>query len=201
MLLALATPAGAKDVMTASKTFGAGTAETVYIDFPAGDLVITEGSASDVRATMTARCAHGGRRCVEQAQWVRLVSETTGKTLRLELQGVPKFNNHGLSIELRLEVPRTLAASVKMGAGELDISGLERGVDVHMGAGDVKIRMPEPAVRSVRLKVGIGETVLSRPGERRNGSGFLGKALRWEGLGSADVAVHLGVGDIGVTLE
>ena len=201
LILALAAPAAAKDVMTASRTFRIGDAEAVHVDFPAGDLLIAEGTGSDLRAIMTARCAHGGSRCIQQAREIRLVSEIRGKRLNLELQGEPKFNTHGLSIELRVEVPKALATSVKMGAGELEIRGLERDLDVDMGAGDVTIRMAETAVRSVRLKVGIGETALRSRGERHSGSGFLGKVLRWRGQGSADVDVHLGVGDIGVTLE
>ena len=115
-------PAAAKDVMTASRTFRIGDAEAVHVDFPAGDLVLAEGTGSDLRAIMTARCAHGGSRCIRQAREIRLVSEIRGKRLNLELQGEPKFNTHGLSIELRVEVRKALAASVKMGVGDIGVT-------------------------------------------------------------------------------
>jgi len=58
----------------------------------------------------------------QQAREIRLVSEIRGKRLNLELQDAPKINTHGLSIELRVEVPKDLATSVKMGVGDIGVT-------------------------------------------------------------------------------
>jgi hypothetical protein len=202
LLLALASPAAAGQLQTVSKTFSTESAANIEVGFPAGDLTITAGDGSEVAVDMTARCGHDYGTCAEQAREVRLTSEKRGGTLHFKLEGLRKVNSHGLSIDLRMRVPRSLALSVEMGAGDLEVRGMEGDVEVHLGAGHVDIRAPERAVHSVKLAVGVGDATMLRQRERHEGSGFISKTLRWRGgAGPAGVQVDVGVGDVDVRLE
>jgi hypothetical protein len=188
--------------LTVSKTYPAAGITAVHIEFPAGDLYLSGSKDSEVSVTMTARCRASESRCAERARRIRLLSETRENTLFFKLEKLPKFNHPWLHVGLQVRIPRGLAAAVEMGAGDLDIRGLDRDVKVHMGAGDVDIHAPERFVGSVDVHVGIGDAAMSRGGNRLDGSGWLSKRLRWhEGRGPARVEVDLGVGDVGVALD
>jgi hypothetical protein len=205
LLLCALTPfARAGDLQTVTKTFKTDGAHDLRIDFPAGELTIVAADVVDVSATMTARCNDSDdySDCEERAERVRLLSDVQGGTLRLKLEGLPKANRHGFSIELRLEVPKSLGLSVDMGAGEVDIRGMEDDVTVELGAGDATVHAPEQSIHSVRLTVGLGDATLVHGHDRIEGKGFISKSLRWhEGRGPARIEVDLGVGDIDVALD
>jgi hypothetical protein len=201
LALVLAVPASASQTLRASKDFVVGDASEVRVDFPAGSLEIGTSPDSRLHATMTARCKFG-HDCSRRAENLRLVSETHGRTLVVKLEGLAKFNNKGLEVTLRLAVPRELELDVEMGAGELDVRGAENDVTVDVGAGDVEIRIPQQAVRSVHVDVGVGDATFRAPHGRVRGGGWISKHLAWDdGAGDARVRVHLGVGDASVMLD
>jgi hypothetical protein len=201
-LVSWAASAEAKELQTVWRTFSVADARAARIEFPAGDLTITATDTDSVLAIMTAHCSGSLTACAERAENIRLVSRTSGSTFHLELEGMPKTNKRGLSVELEIEIPRSLTMVVDMGAGDLAVRGAEHDVELHLGAGNVRVNMRERAVRSVRAHVGVGDADLRSPHGSVPGAGFLSKSLRWsDGTGTARIRVDLGVGDVDVRLE
>jgi len=197
---AAVTPARADETRTVSGVFTTAGADHMSIEFPSGTLTLVAGEGDSIVAVMKAHCRHGD--CMPRIEQVRLVSEREGSVVHLALQGYPKWNHHGLEISLRLEIPRRLAVDVDMGAGDLAVRGLQQDVALRLGAGDVVLQLPESAVRSVRAHVGLGDATLHGHRGNVDGSGFLGKTLRWtDGTGASRVRVDLGVGDVSVSLD
>ena len=91
-----------------------------------------------------------------------------------------------------------------MGAGEVRISGLGRDLNVELGAGDIEIRMPEDAVRSVELQAGVGDAQLrrTRGSVETARAHLIGASVRWnEGRGDARVQAQVGAGDVDLVLD
>jgi hypothetical protein len=147
-------------------------------------------------------CNRRTNRCMEAAKALRLVYNTTGSRLRVEVKHWPKVGHRGLHVVARINVPRDLPLRTDLGVGELNIEGIAGDLTVDVGVGEVSITLPKEAIGSVTLDTGIGEANLVASGRRYESSGFLAQELRWDkGPGRAGVSVNCGVGEIDVTLK
>jgi len=203
LLLSAATAhADTRVFQSVSRAWSATGLGVVDLDVPAGELRVEAGSDDSVRVTMLARCAGSLRRCADKAERLTLVTDRRDRHLHLRLKGVPKLDWDGLSVELRVEVPKSCEVTVDMGAGELVVRDVERDLDVDMGVGDVTVIMPGNEVRSVELRLTIGDATLRTPDGTREASGVFGNRLDWHrGPGSARVDVGLKVGSVDVRLH
>jgi hypothetical protein len=197
LLLPAAAPA---DVTrgVATKSIPVQSAERVVIDFSVGELEIVAIDGQEIHLTVEARCKRN-RNCDELSDEVRVITKTSADEVEIEVDGNDWHKDYHL--RGRIEVPRSLAVEVSMKVGELEIEGVEQDLDVDLGVGEVDIELPESAVRSVDLRVSIGDASL-RP--RSGGSsvrGWLGKQVEWQdGKGRSRVDIDLSVGDAKVRL-
>ena len=196
------TAARAEELGTLVGRWPAGNAEEIRVEFPVGELAIEASDDTEIRAELSVRCRRGGKSCIERSKRLRLVTQVSGRTRQIRLDGLPKFGSHGLEVTLRIAVPKTLAVNAEMGVGDCRVEGLMRDVRVELGVGDVSVLAKESDVRSVHLTVGIGDASLHHGSQSQAVSGLLGRKVRWsEGSGAAHVSVELGVGDIDVRLD
>ena len=202
--LAVVAPAAARaqNLGTLEGSWPAADLDAIRVHFPVGDLILESSDDAQIHAELSVRCRHGGRSCQDRARQLRIITQVTGKTRRIDLEGMPKFGSHGLETTLRIAVPKTLAVDADMGVGDCRVDGLMRDVRVELGVGDVTVQAKERDVKSVRLTVGIGDATLHHGGNAQAVSGLLGRKVRWtDGTGDSNVSVELGVGDIDVRLN
>jgi hypothetical protein len=189
-------------VRTLNQRYSVDGAKSLALDIPVGEVVIVGGDASQVTIDVELECDSDKGSCAELAKKVRLVGGKKGDRLSIQLDEWPRGNARGLEADIKVSMPRGLALQTDLGVGELQISGVEQDVNADVGVGEVKVTMPESAVRSVNLDSGVGDATLRTSEKKINGSGMVGKALKWnKGSGSADVRVDCGVGEIGVSLQ
>jgi hypothetical protein len=181
----------------------AGDLRSVDFNFGAGSVKIEGTAGSVVRLRVEARCDdESDSRCERVLERLRIETRVESGRLDLELHGLSNGHIHDLDLDATLEIPRTLALDLDMGAGEIEIDGLESAIDIDLGAGEATIRVPERAVRSVELAVGIGEATLVRNGRRHEYVRVLASPVKWEeGTGRSRIDVSLGVGQAEVTLR
>jgi len=121
----------------------------------------------------------------------------------------------------RVRVPERLAAVLKMGVGEVEVEGIEGGVDTTVGVGEITVDVP---AGTVRLKSSVGEvTVRHRAAEvgrvdldtnvgdvslrvedefiEPERSLFVGSRLTWDGKGDDDINVTVNIGEIDVSVN
>lgn len=178
--------------------------QEVRIDFPHGELEIESGEPGRVEVRLLADCERGGDRCRDRLERLAVESRSTQDALEIRIEGVPRHSSKGLRLRLRIRVPAEQRVDVDMGAGELRVTDLGRDLRVHLGAGEIEIRLPESAVGVVDLEAGVGETSLrvrgrEVDGERRH---LVGGSLHWdEGPGEAHVEAEVGAGEVQVRLD
>jgi hypothetical protein len=175
----------------------------VRIDLRYGDVRIESGSPGRVEAELTIHCRHDSKRCAEHVEEIDLEADSSGDRLRLRVVGLPRFSNHGTGIELRVLVPPGFAVDADVGAGRIEVVDVDGDLRVDLGAGEIQVRMPEEAVRSVEARAGVGEARLSRDGttlaQRRH---LVGGHVEWDsGTGEASVDLGVGAGEVAVRLE
>ena len=210
-----ATPAQAAQAgsRTITGTYEPGSAEKVQLDIPFGDVRVEGVDGGPVRARVEATC-DGDRHCAEFLKGLRLESDVRGRTLRVKLEcpkshaawnlGHDRDGSDGRDSGLRVtvQIPRSLALDLNVGAGEVNIEGLRDDVSIDMGAGEVTVRMAERVVQSVDVNLGVGETVIHQGGRTQEYARVLGGPVRWSaGKGDAGIEVNLGAGEVEVTLE
>ena len=121
----------------------------------------------------------------------------------------------------RVRVPERLAAVLKMGVGEVEVEGIEGGVDTTVGVGEITVDVP---AGTVRLKSSVGEvTVRHRAADvgrvdldtnvgdvslrvedefiEPERSLFVGSRLTWDGKGDDDINVTVNIGEIDVSVN
>ena len=207
LLAASAAPALAREVVLRdeSSAFPLEGARLLRLDLGVGDLQVDVAAGDRVEVRLKATCGEHKRRCRERAERLSLAPTRHGDDLRLRLSGQDddKGGVNYPEVELQLVVPPALALVIDMGVGEVDLSGVEGDITIDLGVGDVHVAVPEQAVRSVGIDVGIGDARLSPRQEGAHRSGFLnlGNEVDWqEGRGQARLTIDVGVGDAQVRL-
>lgn len=204
ILFATAAASGA-DVRKQTFTFPAG-GDRISVDLPVGDLVVLPSNAAQIRVDMTIRCSSTSSRCKEMAKEIELVSDRSGSSLDLEIDGYPEHSSGGglPSVDLTIWIPASTELHSEVGVGDTTVTGVEGNIDVQCGVGDVTLSALESKVRSIHIESGIGSAKLfvkKRPVEVP-GFLFLGHELDWhEGRGDARVDVEAGVGSVRVSID
>lgn len=178
-------------------------ADKVALDFPVGEVRVTGWDQRQVQLDVRLKCHRETDRCIAAAKAVRLVYRMAGDTLRVEIKNWPKFSGgKGLQVEAQVSVPRDLPLIANLGVGELVISGLEADLDGDLGVGELRVTLPQSAVRQVHLDTGIGESSLVAGGQRFERGGLISRGIDWrDGTGRSTIHLDCGVGEIAVTLK
>jgi hypothetical protein len=200
---ALAVPAHAVVLQTEARTWRVGPDHRVRLDFPVGELHVKATDGDEVRVELQVRCRRSGtEECQRKSRRLRLEHTNDGGVLRIRVEGYPKFNSRGFSLEALVLVPRHLRMDVDMGVGELEVDGMAGDLDVELGVGDATILAPRGAVKTVNVDVGIGDASLRTNGHRAHSRGWLGREVRWsEGGGASRIELSVGVGEGDVSLR
>jgi hypothetical protein len=203
--LALALPAAADDhrrVRSLTGDYATAGVQRVELRLPPGSVRIEPSPDGRLHVDLGVHCSFDDSRCEDRAERLNLESNRRGNTLDVRVDGMSNLSSLRFHVRGRILVPQGKSLEVDFPAGELAIRGLRGDLSVDAGAGEISILIREADVRSVRLGVGIGEASLSVAGRNIEGSGWLGQRVRWgEGAGASRVAVNLGVGELGVTLD
>jgi hypothetical protein len=201
--VALATPARAVLLQTDARTFKVGPDHRVRFDFPVGQLHVRATDGDEVRVQLQVRCRRGStEECQRKTRKLRLEHTDEAGRLTLKVEGYPKFDTKGFTLEALVMVPARLALNVDMGVGELEVDGMSGDLRVELGVGEATIVAPRENARAVNVDVGIGDASLRTNGHRANSRGWLGRDVRWsEGTGTSRIDLSVGVGEGSVTLR
>ncbi len=198
------TPAVADDEVVRSfrQQIPVGDAREISLDFPVGEVTVEARDDSQVGVHLQLACKHGRSRCVKAAEAVRLVYNTSGNRVHVQVKNWPKFRGGNLHVIARIEVPRNLPLRAELGVGELNIEGTTADLTVDLGIGEANITLPKEAIGSIGVDTGIGEAGINANGRRYESAGLMTRTLRWnEGTGRAEVNANCGIGEIDVTLR
>lgn len=202
-LLLAVVPVGASEIVRSFKQqIPVGDADEIALDFPVGEVTVEAWDNPQVNLEVKIACNKKTSRCEEAAKALRLVYNTSGNRLRVEVKNWPKMAGKSLHVIAKVNVPRDLPLWTDLGVGELTVQGTEGDLTLDVGVGEVNVTLPKDAIRSVDLDTGIGEANLSAAGRHYESAGLMARQLTWhEGKGNAHVKVDCGVGEIGVSLK
>jgi hypothetical protein len=120
---------------------------------------------------------------------VRLRFEPSGRQAELRLSHTP--NN---DFQIELQVPRTIDLTLRMTAGEVTIQGVDGNKDFRLHAGEVTVRVGDPAAYGpVSASVWAGEVQPGPFGEPKEG---LFKTFSREGQGRYSLHVKVKAGEV-----
>lgn len=199
-----ASSAGAEEIVRSFRQqIPAGGADGISLDFPVGEVTVEAWESSQVDLDVKLACNHHRTsRCAEAAKAVRLVYDTSGDRIRIQVKNWPKLGAKGLHVIARIHVPRDLPLRADLGVGELTVEGTTNDLTLGLGVGEVNVMVPKEAIGSVDLDTGVGEASLHANGRHYESAGLISRELRWDkGTGRAGVTVDCGVGEIDVTLR
>jgi hypothetical protein len=202
-LLLAVVPVGASEIVRSFKQqIPVGDADEIALDFPVGEVTVEAWDNPQVNLEVKIACNKRTSRCEEAAKALRLVYNTSGDRLRVEVKNWPKMAGKSLHVIAKINVPRDLPLWTDLGVGELTVQGTEGDLTLDLGVGEVNVTLPKDAIRSVDLDTGIGEANLTAAGRHYESAGLMARQITWnEGKGNARVKVDCGVGEIGVSLK
>jgi hypothetical protein len=176
----------------------------VYVDFTSGDLDIESTSGQRVEVELELECKWDADDCEELLDEVEIDWRSSERRLMLRIEGLTSWRRAKVEFDGTIRVPANAPLTIDMGAGALEVDGRLNDLEIEMGVGELRVWMPESAVESVSLDVGVGDAKLRGPDDGVDGgrSLFVGSEFYWdEGKGSARVDVELGVGDAVIYLD
>lgn len=215
-------PASASPVQSFERVVPLEGAERLDVEARAGRVSLRGGDEREVRIEVSVDCpvSFFEESCRRHARRLEIEAERRADRLDVELRGMHLLASPGMEVEMRLTVPRELAARLHLSFGEVAVSGLDGEVEVELGIGEVDVRDAGGAVRveagigevsveaepdrvgRVRIELGIGESRLVRPEGIDSKASVLGSESEWEvGAAPGEVRVRLGIGDVEVLLR
>ncbi len=178
--------------------------QAVLLDFPAGELEIEAGPEGRVEIELEIECKWRGSDCRDLLDDVEIVWRSRERRLFLKVEGLATWRLARVEVTAAVKMPAQAALDVDMAAGRLAIDGLANDVRVDMGAGEVRLWLPESAVESVAIDVAVGDARFR--GKAANVTGrrsmLIGSEVQWnDGPGKARIDVELGAGEVTVSLD
>ncbi len=204
LLLAVASPAVAEEVRTITQNFDASALESLYVDFPIGELKVEGTSSERIMVEIVIKCTRSRSldACIDRAEDISLESRERSDDLNLSIEGFSKWRSRGMNIEMKVLVPEALDVRIDMSIGELEMKQLFGNVNVDMGIGEVSLQSSEEMVGRVSLDTGIGESSLSTHRGKSSSAGLFTREIAWtEGNGDSEIQIELGIGEISVRLR
>ncbi len=160
--------------------------------------IIAEGSASEIRVRLNIR--RGGSRGDQALRDIQ-VKFRPGRSARLDIE-TPEgsrsvFND--IAIEAEIIVPRETHLRAELGVGNLRITGVQGDLDAHVGVGDLRVEVPDPAeYRSVHAEAGVGS--VQHPFRSGRSRGWLGRSFSGGSpRGKYRLEAKVGVGDLKIS--
>src|SRR5215218_3144439 len=147
-------PAGADEIVRSFRQqIPAAGAGQIHLDFPVGEVTVEAWDNPQVDLDVKIACNNkSSSRCVEAAQSLRLVYNTSGDRLHVKVKNWPKLRgSKGLHVIARINVPRDLPLRTELGVGELNVHGTTGDLDLDLGVGEVNVTLPKDSIRSVDL--------------------------------------------------
>lgn len=206
LLLALAGPAAAQEEAPAesfrlTQSFSVGNATWVSLELSVGDLEVRSSDGPDFEVDLEIECTAKGAKCEKLARALKIDSRRRGDRLEIRLKGPTRAMGSTIRLKGTVLAPRRLPLAIELGVGDLEVSGFTHDLRLEVGVGNLQVRLPESAVRIVDLDTNVGKAALVLPSGRLEGTGLVGKALRWtSGRGSSAVELDVNVGNIEIVL-
>jgi hypothetical protein len=131
---------------------------------------------------------------------LKLEPAVAGGTLTLELKP-ETHDDRNFSESWTVRLPASLAATVKLGVGDVKVLDLASDIEVELGVGDVTIEGQYASFGSVHANCGVGDVSMRTPEGREEGEGFIAHTLHAKGPGKASIRASAGVGDVKIRLR
>jgi DUF4097 and DUF4098 domain-containing protein YvlB len=155
---AITTRAEASDVV--KKTFAATAIKELDLETASGDVTI-KGGAAEAGVVATKR---------KFDQGCELKIELSGTTLVVEND--KDGSDRDCEVDLEITLPRAVALDLEIGAGDVDVAGVEGAVEFKLGAGDLTIT--DSVLKDIDGKSGSGDVTVTATigkGELKIGAG------------------------------
>lgn len=202
-LCLLAAPAVAgRELHSFAKEFPGADLTGVELEVPVGEVIVDVHDSSAVKVDVVIRTSKEGIDAARAVREISLESEKEGGWLELEVEGYEGWKDNGVSVDVTLRVPASLALKLELGVGEAKTFGLTKDTTVTVGVGECEVTMAASRVRSARATAGVGDASIRLPDKRLPGQGFIGRTVSWkDGTGTAEVELKVGVGEAKLNLD
>lgn len=205
LAMLFATAARADDYLQAEpRAFDLEGARHIRIEFPIGKFTLEGDDGQNVRVQVRIDCKDTDYDdCKDEARRVRIDHTTSGSVFRLEFSGVHKdWAGRHITVEAHVLVPHALAASLNMGVGKCDVTGMTRDLELEMGVGELHVRGEQTDYRDAEAESGVGDASIDTRDGRIRERGFIGHEAHWsEGRGAGSIRAHVGVGEANIDLR
>jgi hypothetical protein len=175
----------------------------VVIHAGVGDVEVISDPGSQIIARVELRPKHFGifsRHSDPEIERLALEPEVSNGTLTLRLKP-ETHGDRGFAESWTVRLPASLAATVKLGVGDVKVLDLTSDVEVQLGVGDVTIEGQFASFGRVHANCGVGDVSMRTPDGREEGEGFIAHTLNAKGPGKASIRASAGVGDVKIRLR
>ena len=157
----------------------------LHVRMSVGDLRITRSSSNQVHLNYTIKSGKESR-----LKECSVDFNVHGNEADLEFHSPTSSNT---SFDVELEVPENTRLDVHEKVGDLTVEKIDGDKDLELSVGDIHVMDEHPSYRYVSASTSIGDVNGNGYGE---GSGWLGKTLKYHGDGKYELRARVSVGDV-----
>lgn len=168
-------------------------ANTLYLDVEVGEVDIKTHNSDEISLDVVVKESDSNWFKNNDLDDVELTQEIRKDTVYLSIDVEDTKQNW------KLLVPEHLNLKLKMGVGEIQVDGLSKDIDIHLGVGDTEVFLADNNYSSIELDTGVGDADLDGFDNQKTRRSIVSKSIEWLGNGSHDVNVEVGVGDVEVS--
>ena len=175
----------------------------VVIHAGVGEIEVVSDSGSQITARVEIKAKHFGffsRHSDPEIEKLKIEAEISSGRLTLQLKP-ETHDDRGFSESWTVRFPASLAATLKLGVGDVKVLDLASDVEVELGVGDVSVEGQYASFGSVHANCGVGDVTMRTPDGRDEGEGFIAHTLSAKGPGKASIRASAGVGDVKIRLR
>lgn len=223
VIIALIAPlAWSEETRTLSFSQSAAAIERIEFEAGVGELDIRITDQNTIAATVILEARRGGffsskKKALQDIADAEIEAKQSSATLRLQING--DSEDRRFEERWRLEVPARMAFAIDFGVGDIQIRGVDGGIEldagvsdilieatkgsiqIDVGVGDVTVVVPALDVGDAECSTGVGDASIRVDGKRISGDGFVSHSARFSGEGPSDIIVDVGVGEAVIKLR
>ena len=172
--------------------FDSATIQQLAIDNGVGELLISASPDDKIRVSIQVKGTNKwffGRSDVSKAE---LVSSSRDGVLQLE---VPQDDSEQ---KWTVALPAKMALQLNLGVGEVKLLGVSGDITADIGVGSFSATVPVADYGTIALNAGVGEVSLHDATPSYEDSHLTGGELSYQGTGSRQINVTVGVGEAAV---
>lgn len=193
--LMLTLPVCAKDSITLKETHRVTNNTNLYVEVPIGEVFLATHNSDKVQIKVVVTPEDNNSFSDEDVSDAELQIKVDGNDVYFAV------NKKEAPQDWKIMLPKSANIDLDVGVGAVEISGVEKTLNIDLGVGEVIADIAVNNYRQIDLDAGVGDIKIKGINHAKVESSIVSESLDWRGKGKYKLKIDVGVGGIEVNFQ